>query len=78
MDYSSRLIKVDNVVCRLNIWDTAGQEKFGNLTANYYRGATGAMLVFDLGSRDSFINTKTWYERAKILGGREYCNGTRR
>ena len=69
VDYSSRLMMVDSMVCRLNIWDTAGQEKFGNLTANYYRGATGAMLVFDLGSRDSFVHIKTWYDRARLLGG---------
>ena len=69
IDYNSRMIKIDRAVVKLEIWDTAGQEKFGNITANYYRGAQGALLVYDVGSRSSFDLVKSWYEKAKMLGG---------
>ena len=45
---------------RLQIWDTAGQEKFKTITCNYYRGADGIMIVFDLTDRDSFESVKGW------------------
>lgn len=49
--------------------DTAGQERFSTITANYYRGAQGALLVYDVSSRASFDHVKVWYDRAKMLGG---------
>lgn len=50
---------------------TAGQERFSTITANYYRGAQGALLVYDIGLRDSFVHAKSWFERAKQLGGED-------
>ncbi len=69
IDFNSRMIRVDKAICKLEIWDTAGQERFSTITANYYRGAQGALLVYDVASRDSFEHVQTWYERAKQLGG---------
>eukprot|EP01041_Mallomonas_annulata_P000981 gene982-1919_t len=69
IDFNSRMIRVDGAICKLEIWDTAGQERFSTITANYYRGAQGALLVYDVGLRDSFNHVRTWYERAKQLGG---------
>ena len=57
------MIRVDRAICKLEIWDTAGQERFSTITANYYRGAQGALLVYDVGLRSSFDHVKTWYER---------------
>ena len=54
---------------KLNVWDTAGQERFRTLTSSYYRGAQGALLVYDVGLKESFDHVKTWYDRAKQLGG---------
>ena len=69
IDFNSRMIRVDHVICKLEIWDTAGQERFSTITANYYRGAQGALLVYDVGQRDSFDHVQKWYDRAKQLGG---------
>jgi len=71
IDFNSRMIRVDSAVCKLEIWDTAGQERFSTITANYYRGAQGALLVFDVGLRQSFEHVQTWYERCKQLGGED-------
>jgi small GTP-binding protein len=63
------MIRVDHVICKLEIWDTAGQERFSTITANYYRGAQGALRVYDVGQRDSFEQVQKWFDRAKQLGG---------
>lgn len=71
IDFNSRMIRVGGSICKLEIWDTAGQERFSTITANYYRGAQGALLVYDIGRRESFEHVKSWYERAKQLGGQD-------
>jgi small GTP-binding protein len=48
IDFNSRMIRVGRSICKLEIWDTAGQERFSTITANYYRGAQGALLVYDI------------------------------
>ena len=45
---------------KLAIWDTAGQERVRTLTTSYYRGAQGAILVYDVSSRESFTKVEDW------------------
>ena len=71
IDFNSRMIRVDKSICKLEIWDTAGQERFSTITANYYRGAQGALLVYDVTERTSFERVKSWYDRAIQLGGED-------
>ena len=47
---------------RLNIWDTAGQEKFGNLRECYYVESQCAIVMFDLTSRDSYRSVPKWHK----------------
>ena len=51
------------------VYGVAGQERFSTITANYYRGAQGALLVYDITQRASFDRVKHWFDRAKQLGG---------
>jgi Ras-related protein Rab-2A len=50
---------------KLQIWDTAGQESFRSITRSYYRGAAGALLVYDITRRDTFQHLSRWLEEAR-------------
>ena len=45
---------------KLHIWDTAGQEQFKSIIRSYYRGAVGALLVYDISRRETFDNIIAW------------------
>jgi Ras-related protein Rab-2A len=55
----------DSTQVKLQIWDTAGQESFRSITRSYYRGAAGALLVYDITRRDTFQHLSRWLEEAK-------------
>ena len=44
----------DEVSCKLQVWDTAGQENFRSITRSYYRSAIGALLIYDITKRKTF------------------------
>ncbi|GAN02984.1 RAS-related protein Rab-2A [Mucor ambiguus] len=50
----------DGKQIKLQIWDTAGQESFRSITQSYYRGAAGALLVYDISRRETFEHVSTW------------------
>jgi Ras-related protein Rab-1A len=54
----------ENIV-KLQVWDTAGQDRFRSITSAYYRGADGLLIVYDITDRQSFINVKEWITEAK-------------
>lgn len=62
MDRQTKLIKYKNKNYRLNISDTAGQERFRSLPIKYYQNADGALLLFDITDKDSFQNINLWME----------------
>jgi Ras-related protein Rab-18 len=58
-------LSVHGKAYRLNLLDTAGQERFRTLSNSYYRGAHGVILVYDISNRDSFLSMERWYEEAE-------------
>ena len=60
VDYQKKLITLDNTNINVEIWDTAGQEKFKNITRQYYNGANGVILVFDISDKQSFEKINLW------------------
>lgn len=45
---------------KLSLWDTAGQETYKSITRSYFRGASGALLVFDISRRETFEHATSW------------------
>jgi small GTP-binding protein len=56
---------------KLQLWDTAGTERFRSVSRSYYRGAAGAILVYDVSSWRSFEQLKTFLDDARALAGRD-------
>ncbi|XP_060111479.1 ras-related protein Rab-2B isoform X2 [Heteronotia binoei] len=65
VEFGSRMISIDNKKIKLQIWDTAGQESFRSITRSYYRGAAGALLVYDITRRETFNHLNSWLEDAR-------------
>ena len=53
---------------RLQLWDTAGQDRFRSITRNLYKGAAGIILIYDVTNRKTFESIKNWVEsiRAEV------------
>jgi small GTP-binding protein len=62
VDFKTKYIDIEGVQVKLQIWDTAGQEKFRSITKAYYRGAHGILVVFDVSRRDTFSQTRMWID----------------
>ena len=52
-------------VIKLQIWDTAGQDRFRAITKNYYKGAHGIILIYDVTSLQTYENVKTWINQIR-------------
>ena len=62
VDFKSKDIMVNGQKVKLQIWDTAGHERFRTITTSYYRGAHGIVTVFDLTERESFEHIEKWLD----------------
>lgn len=60
VEFATRTIVVEGKRLKAQIWDTAGQERFRAITSAYYRGAVGAMLVFDVSKQPTFESVEKW------------------
>ncbi len=65
VEFATKDIQFDSKKIRLQLWDTAGQERYKALTSAYYRGAVGAVLVFDIAKLATFENIETWLKDLK-------------
>ncbi|KAK6935792.1 Small GTPase, partial [Dillenia turbinata] len=57
---SKSTIGLEGKTVKAQIWDTAGQERYRAITSAYYRGAVGALLVYDITKRQTFDNVQRW------------------
>lgn len=60
VEFATRSIQVDNKTIKAQIWDTAGQERYRAITSAYYRGAVGALLVYDIAKHLTYENVERW------------------
>ncbi|XP_056612393.1 ras-related protein Rab-38 [Triplophysa dalaica] len=62
VDFALKVLSLEHETVRLQLWDIAGQERFGNMTRVYYREAVGAFIVFDVTRPSTFEAVKKWKE----------------
>lgn len=74
VEFATRILKVDNTTIKAQVWDTGarGYDSFSTerlqyraITAAYYRGALGVLLLYDVTESSSFSNIKTWVEEIR-------------
>ena len=63
IDFKTKNLNIDNQDIKLKIWDTAGQERFRNITTQYYKGADGIVLVYDVTDEASYEKIREWMEQ---------------
>jgi small GTP-binding protein len=62
VEFQTQSMGIDGKEVKAQIWDTAGQERFRAVTSAYYRGAFGALLVYDISRRSTFDNVGRWLQ----------------
>ncbi|MBN1214887.1 MAG: GTP-binding protein [Candidatus Lokiarchaeota archaeon] len=60
VEFLVKEIQIGDTLCQLNLWDISGQERFFFMVDKYMRGASGALLLFDITSMRSFVNLGKW------------------
>ncbi|KAL1823156.1 hypothetical protein DCAR_0311022 [Daucus carota subsp. sativus] len=65
VEFATRSITVEDKVIKAQIWDTAGQERYRAITSAYYRGAVGALLVYDVTRNVTFENVERWLKELR-------------
>ncbi|KAK3997161.1 ribosome biogenesis protein BRX1 [Cladorrhinum sp. PSN332] len=65
VEFATRSIQVDNKTIKAQIWDTAGQERYRAITSAYYRGAVGALLVYDISKNITYENVTRWLKELR-------------
>ena len=68
VEFGARTVQIAEKNIKLQIWDTAGQESFKSITRSYYRGAAGALLVYDITRRDTFNHLTKWLDEVRLNG----------
>lgn len=65
VEFATRTLQVEGRTIKAQIWDTAGQERYRAITSAYYRGALGALLVYDVTKPTTFDNVSRWLKELR-------------
>jgi len=65
VEFISKSYKINDHIFKIEIWDTAGQERYKSITAAYYKGAKGALVVYDTTNKETFYNVDRWISEIK-------------
>jgi len=60
VEFVYKALKINKDVIKVEVWDTAGEERYRAITSSYYKGAKGAIIVYDITNEDSFKNVEIW------------------
>jgi small GTP-binding protein len=60
INFMYKVTKIDDLKIKMQIWDTAGQDKYKTITQNYYKNCNGAFVVFSIDSKESFYSVSNF------------------
>ncbi|KAJ1409744.1 Small GTPase superfamily [Sesbania bispinosa] len=66
VEFLTKTVVMDHKLVKAQIWDTAGQERYQAITTAYYRGATGALLAYDITKSQSFDHVEKWLDELRV------------
>ena len=70
VEFMSKTFIVNKKVFKVELWDTAGQERYKAITAAYYKGAKGALIVYDVTNKISYDNVNKWCNELSVKGSK--------
>ena len=73
VEFDTKNIIINNKRIKIQIWDTAGQERYRSITSAYYKGAKGALIVYDITRKNTFCNIDKWITDLKLNGDKNIC-----
>ena len=73
IDFKIKVVEIEGKVIKLQIWDTAGQDRFRTITKTYYKGSHGVILVYDVCDERSFGNVKNWVNQIEQNAKSSIC-----
>jgi len=73
VEFATRSITAEGKTIKAQIWDTAGQERYRAITSAYYRGAVGALLVYDISKKPTFDNVERWLKELRDHADNNIC-----
>ena len=73
VEFGTKNIIINNKRIKIQIWDAAGQERFHSITSAYYKGAKGALIVYDITRKNTFDNIDKWITDLKLNGDKNIC-----
>jgi small GTP-binding protein len=76
LEHYNLIIKINTFVLRMQIWDTAGQEKFDSITSNYYRSTDVAIFVYGIDNKESFNRIPGWIKELEDKNANTNTNNT--
>ena len=67
-EFGTKNIEIEGKKIKLQIWDTAGEERYKSITSSYYKGTKGAFIAYDITRKITFDNIDKWIENLKNNG----------
>jgi Ras-related protein Rab-1A len=73
VDFKTKTLNIDDNPIKLQMWDTAGQDRFRTITPSYYKGADGIILAYDITNIESFDNLNMWLKECDKYVSTDVC-----
>ncbi|CAK56845.1 unnamed protein product (macronuclear) [Paramecium tetraurelia] len=65
VEFANKQLVIDDKIIKAQLWDTAGQERYRAIISSYYKGASGALIVFDITKQSTFDNVDRWMKEVQ-------------